>query len=47
VVLAVPGAALGGFIARSVAMWLGANRLKTVDGLWIVASSIYLILLNI
>ncbi len=47
VVLAVPGAALGGFIARSVAMWLGANRLKTVDGLWIVASSIYLIILNI
>ncbi len=47
VVLAGPGAALGGFIARPVALWLGPNRLKTVDGGWIMLSSLYLIILNI
>lgn len=47
VVLAGPGAALGGFIARPVALWLGPNRLKTADGGWIVLSSLYLIILNI
>jgi uncharacterized membrane protein YfcA len=47
VVLAGPGAALGGFLARPIALWLGANRLKTLDGCWIVASSLYLIVLNV
>lgn len=46
VLLAAPGAALGGFVARPLALWLGARRLKTVDGLWIVLSSLYLIWLN-
>ena len=45
--LAVLGATLGGYLARPLALWLGANRLKTVDGCWIVASSLYLIALNI
>ena len=47
VALAVPGAALGGYVARPLALWLGANRLKTLDGCWIVASSLYLIVLNV
>lgn len=47
VALAVPGAMLGGYLARPLALWLGANRLKTLDGCWIVASSLYLILLNV
>jgi uncharacterized membrane protein YfcA len=47
VVLAAPGAALGGFLARPIAHWLGAQRLKTLDGGWIVLSSVYLILLNV
>lgn len=47
VVLAVPGAMLGGYLARPLALWLGAKRLKTIDGCWIVASSLYLILLNV
>ena len=47
VALAAPGALLGGFLARPLALWLGANRLKTIDGLWIIASSLYLILLNV
>ncbi|MBB5717896.1 putative membrane protein YfcA [Stakelama sediminis] len=47
VVLAVPGALVGGWFARPVALWLGAKRLKTLDGCWIVASSLYLIALNI
>lgn len=46
VLLAGPGAALGGFLARPIALWLGARRLKTVDGLWIVGSSLYLIWLS-
>ncbi len=44
--LAAPGAALGGFLARPAALWLGARRLKTIDGTWIVASACYLIALN-
>lgn len=43
VVLAGPGAALGGFFARPIALWLGARRLKTLDGSWIVLSAIYLL----
>lgn len=44
VVLAAPGAALGGFLARPIALWLGALRLKTLDGLWIIGSSVFLLL---
>ena len=47
VALAVPGAILGALLARPLALWLGSLRLKTMDGLWILASSLYLILLNI
>lgn len=46
VLLAGPGAALGGFLARPIALWLGARRLKTLDGGWIVLSSLYLVWLN-
>ncbi|MCA0976758.1 sulfite exporter TauE/SafE family protein [Qipengyuania flava] len=46
VLLAVPGAILGGFLARPIALWLGARRLKTLDGGWIVASALYLLWLN-
>ncbi len=46
VLLAGPAAALGGFLALPIALWLGARRLKTLDGLWIILSSCYLILLN-
>lgn len=46
VLLAGPGAALGGFLARPIALWLGARRLKTLDGGWIVLSGLYLIWLN-
>lgn len=47
VALAAPGALIGGFLARRIAHWLGANRLKSVDGAWIVLSALYLILLNV
>jgi uncharacterized membrane protein YfcA len=47
IALAAPGAAVGGYIARPVALWLGATRMKTLDGAWIVASGLYLIALNI
>lgn len=46
VLLAGPAAALGGFLALPIALWLGARRLKTLDGSWIILSSCYLILLN-
>ena len=46
VLLAGPGAALGGFLARPIALWLGARRLKTLDGSWIVLSAVYLLWLN-
>lgn len=47
VALAGPGAALGGYLARPLAEWLGARRLKTADGAWIIVSSLYLIVLNV
>ncbi len=47
VVLAAPGALLGGWLARPLALRLGANRLKTLDGGWILLSSLYLIALNV
>lgn len=46
VLLAAPAAMLGGFLARPVALWLGAKRLKTLDGAWIVLSALYLLWLN-
>lgn len=46
VLLAAPAAALGGFLARPIALWLGAKRLKTLDGGWIVLSALYLLWLN-
>ena len=46
VLLAGPGAAVGGFMARPIALWLGARRLKTLDGSWIVLSALYLLWLN-
>lgn len=46
VLLAGPGAALGGFLARGIAGWLGARRLKTLDGAWIMLSAMYLVWLN-
>ena len=46
VLLAAPGAMLGGFLARPIALWLGARRLKTLDGSWIVLSALYLVWLN-
>ena len=46
VLLAAPAAMLGGFLARPVALWLGAKRLKTLDGGWIVLSALYLLWLN-
>ena len=46
VLLAAPAAVLGGFLARPIALWLGAKRLKTLDGGWIVASALYLLWLN-
>ena len=46
VLLAGPGAIFGAFLARPIALWLGAKRLKTLDGTWIVLSAVYLIGLN-
>jgi uncharacterized membrane protein YfcA len=46
VLLAGPAAALGGFLARPIALWLGARKLKTLDGAWIVLSALYLVVLN-
>mgnify|MGYP006178364251 CR=1 FL=1 len=46
VLLAGPAAALGGFLARPIAIRLGARRLKTLDGAWIVLSAVYLLWLN-
>ena len=47
VALAAPGALVGGYFARPLALWLGAKRLKTIDGLWIMGLSLYLIVLNV
>jgi uncharacterized membrane protein YfcA len=46
VLLAAPAAVGGGFLARPIALWLGAKRLKTLDGSWIVLSALYLLWLN-
>lgn len=41
---AIPGAVFGASLARPIALWLGAFRLKVVAGVWILASSSYLLL---
>ncbi|MCP5397514.1 MAG: sulfite exporter TauE/SafE family protein [Sphingomonadaceae bacterium] len=46
VLLAAPAAVLGGFLARPIAIGLGARRLKTLVGGWIVLSAFYLVWLN-
>ena len=46
VMLAAPGAMIGAFLARPIALWLGARRLKTAGGAWIVLSACYLVWLN-
>lgn len=40
---AIPGAVIGGYIARGFAYFLGPHRLKILAGLWIVGSSVYLL----
>jgi uncharacterized membrane protein YfcA len=42
-IAAIPGAILGGIVARWVAVWLGPLWIKTLLGVWIVGSSLYLI----
>ena len=44
--LAAPGAMIGAFLARPIALWLCARRLKTAGGAWIVLSACYLVWLN-
>ncbi|SMQ69682.1 Uncharacterized membrane protein YfcA [Altererythrobacter xiamenensis] len=46
VLLAAPGAMVGAFFARPIALWLGPRKLKTAGGAWIVASALYLLWLN-
>lgn len=41
---AIPGAMIGGFVARLFATWLGPLWLKTFASLWIIFSSAFLIL---
>lgn len=43
---AAPGVALGGFLARRLAYWLGATRLKLMASIWIILSSLVLIALR-
>ena len=42
---AAPAVMIGGFLARRLAHWLGAVRLKLATGIWIVASSTILLLI--
>lgn len=42
--IAVPGAVVGGFLAKRIAQLLGSLWLKTAASLWIIASSVYLLL---
>jgi uncharacterized membrane protein YfcA len=44
VILAIPGAMIGGYVARYIAIWLGSQPLKILAALWIVLSSFYLLL---
>lgn len=43
VLLAAPGAMLGAVLARPIALWLGPRKLKTLGGMWIVISAVYLL----
>lgn len=43
VLIAVPGALIGGVLAKVIAQWLGALWLKTLASVWIIASSFYLL----
>lgn len=43
---AVPGAVIGGYLARRFAYFLGPHRLKIVAGVWIVGSSCYLLFVH-
>lgn len=42
--IVIPGALLGGFLARSFALWLGNRRLKYMAAVWIIGSSLFLLL---
>lgn len=42
--IAVPGAVVGGFLAKGIASVLGSLWLKTLASIWIIASSLYLLL---
>ena len=42
--IAIPGALLGGFLAKGIASLLGSLWLKTAASIWIIASSLYLLL---
>jgi uncharacterized membrane protein YfcA len=42
--IAIPGAIVGGFLAKAIAQLLGSLWLKTLASLWIIASSLYLLL---
>lgn len=42
--IAVPGAILGGFLAKGIASLLGSLWLKTLASIWIIGSSLYLLL---
>ncbi|WP_224814346.1 sulfite exporter TauE/SafE family protein [Hasllibacter sp. MH4015] len=44
VLIAVPGAIVGGFLAKGIASLLGSLWLKTLASIWIIASSLYLLL---
>lgn len=46
VLLAAPGAMLGAFLARPIALRLGARKLKTLGAIWIVGTALYLLWLN-
>lgn len=41
--IAVPGAMVGGFLAKGIASLLGSLWLKTLASIWIIASSVYLL----
>lgn len=42
--IAIPGAILGGFLAKGIASLLGSLWLKTAASIWIIGSSLYLLL---
>lgn len=44
VLIAVPGALIGGALAKGIAQLLGALWLKTLASVWIIGSSLYLLL---